>query len=83
MHRFGLQWGLCDLALHLGDEREREVAASLARLHDVRKVRVRRPLRPLLVLHGLARSRLVADDPASEVTPRAMMRAMRLGLLGF
>ena len=82
-HRLGLQWGLCDLALYLGDAREREAAASLARLHDVRKVRVRRPLRPLLVLHGLARSRLVADDPASEVTPRAMMRAMRLGLLGF
>lgn len=81
-YRLGLQWGLADLAMRLGDPREREAAASLAWAESGQRVRVRRPLRPLLVLHGLALRRLKRGDDAAAVSPMAMLTALRLGLLG-
>jgi phytoene synthase len=81
-HRLGHQWGLADLAMRLGDAQERATAASLARAQMSRPVRVSRHLRPLLVVHGLAHRRLHKGAEAAALSPAAVLKAMRLGLLG-
>lgn len=77
----GRAWALNDLAMRLGHPQEREVVHELAR--SAPKGRVSRPLRPLMVLHGLAERRLAKEDEAGATSPAALLKAMRLGLLGF
>ena len=48
-----------------------------------RSPRVSRPLRPLLVLHGLAQARQARGDEKAAQSPAALLKAMRLGILGF
>lgn len=82
-YRLGEQWGLADLAMRLGNPQERAEAAALAAADDDVRPRVSRALRPLLVLHGLARRRLAKGEEAAALSPAAMLKALRLGLLGF
>jgi len=72
-------WAAMDVASHLGDPAER--AAAMARLADLdwRRHRLPRAMRPLTVLHGLARRASQGADPAS---PLALAHAIRLGIFG-
>jgi 15-cis-phytoene synthase len=72
-------WAAMDLASHLGDPGER--ADAMARLADLdwRRHRLPRGLRPLIVLHGLARRERQGGDPSS---PMALAHAIRLGIFG-
>lgn len=82
VQRLARSWALADLAMRLGHESERETARSLALADRARGLRVSRSLRPLLVLHGLADRRLDKGEDAAT-SPAAVLKAMRLGLLGF
>lgn len=79
----GTQWALADLGMRLSDPRERAAVAAVSDAFEAVSPRVSRPLRPLLVLHGLARRRLERNDEAAAISPRAMLTALKLGLLGF
>jgi phytoene synthase len=82
VQRLARSWALSDLAMRLGHESEREAARTLALADRARGVRVSRALRPLMVLHGLADRRLDKGEEAAT-SPAAVLKAMRLGLLGF
>lgn len=79
--RLGRAWALNDLAMRLGHASERDCARELAQASS--GARVSRKLRPLMVLHGLAARRLAKGDESGATSPAAMLKAMRLGLLGF
>lgn len=79
----GRQWATADLAMRLGHSQERSAATALVAEGKDRRPRVSRSLRPLLVLHGLAHRRLEKGDEAAALSPAAMLKAMRLGFLGF
>ncbi|GGN55303.1 hypothetical protein GCM10011349_31810 [Novosphingobium indicum] len=79
----GRQWAAADLAMRLGHSQERSTATALVAEGKDRRPRVSRSLRPLLVLHGLAHRRLEKGDEAAALSPAAMLKAMRLGFLGF
>lgn len=81
--KLGRAWALNDLAMRLGHPSERETVLELVKTHSASGVRVSRSLRPLMVLHGLAARRLAKGDEAGATSPAAMLKAMRLGLLGF
>lgn len=80
--RLARSWALSDLAMRLGHPAERDTARTMAQADQTRSVRVSRPLRPLLVLHGLATRRLNKGEEAAATSPAAVLKAMRLGLLG-
>jgi phytoene synthase len=80
--RLARSWALSDLAMRLGHASERDAAREMALADRARGVRVSRALRPLLVLHGLAARRLDRGEEAAATSPAAVLKAMRLGLLG-
>lgn len=80
--RMGRNWALADIASGLSNPQERAAALELARAQDWRWARLPRSLRPLAVLHGLAAHRIVNDPPAPQLSPAAMLTAVRIGLLG-
>jgi phytoene synthase len=82
VQRLGRSWALADLAMRLGHESERASARALALVHPAKGVRLSRAMRPLTVLHGLATRRLAKGEDAAT-SPAAVLKAMRLGLLGF
>lgn len=81
--RLGWRWSLADLTMRLGNAREREAVAALAEAERGSAPRVSRRLRPLLVLHALARRRAERGEEAAARSPAALLTAMRAGLLGF
>ena len=80
--RMGRNWALADIASGLSNPQERREALELARAQDWRWARLPRKLRPLAVLHGLAAHRIMNDAQAAHLSPAAMLRAVRIGLLG-
>lgn len=72
----------CDLALHLGNPAEAAAARQLALACKWPRARLPRSLRPLAVIHGLAKRAL--QKGASELLdgPGAGLLALRIGLLG-
>lgn len=79
----GRQWAMADLAMRLRNAEERSAVLGMLEADAGRKPRVSRALRPLLVLHGLAGRRLAAGQEAAARSPLALLKAIRLGLLGF
>lgn len=73
-------WALADLAAKLGQADERAAALDLAARHDWGRPALPRRLRPLQVLHGLAR-RERGQGPLLA-GPGALLAATRIGLLG-
>ena len=75
-------WALVDLSGKLGDPEERAQARYLAEQQDWGRARLPRSLRPLAVLHGLARRAMRRGD--SQVLGAGLdgLIALRLGLLG-
>lgn len=74
----GRRWALADLATRLAHPRERETAARLA-AESGPAPRLPRALRPVMVLDALARRRRMDEQGHS---PRALLAALRIGLLG-
>lgn len=84
VHRLARGWGLGDLAAHLSHPQELAAVWALGGEHDWRSARLPRGLRPLLVLHGLARrecGRKRAKGRRSSGIV-ALLAGMRLGILG-
>ena len=79
----GRKWAMADLATRLRDKSETEAMRAMIAEDATRSPRVSRPLRPLLVLHGLAQTRQARGDEKAAQSPTALLKAMRLGILGF
>lgn len=76
--RAGAEWALTDLAKRLTDPRERATVAALADAASWSPARLPRPLRPLEVLHGLARR----ERKGAVGGLGALVTALRIGLIG-
>lgn len=74
-------WALVDLLGHLTHLDERGTVAEMVAVHRWDRVRLARSMRPLAVLHGLARR--ARGDGRLLASPTGFARAIRLGLLGF
>lgn len=80
--RMGRNWALVDIAGRLTNPQERATVTALANAQDWRRGSLPRSLRPLVVLHGLAKRSLRAGDNGITDSPTSLIAAMRLGLLG-
>lgn len=78
--RAARNWALADLAARLSDPAGRAAACELAGRQDWRQPRLPRALRPLAVLHALARRR--HDGRPLLSGAGALPLALRVGLLG-
>jgi len=76
--RLAKGWGLGDLAGHLSHAGELQAARDLAAAHDWTPARLPRAMRPLVILHGLARRRVQGRATGAG----AFFTAMRLGFWG-
>lgn len=79
-HRAGEGWAAVDIAARLSHPQERAAAQALVAAQDWSRPRLPRDLRPLTVLHGLARRSRGAAPLLSG--GGALTTALRLGLLG-
>jgi len=75
-------WALADIASRLTHPDEKRVARDLLARHDWETCRLPRSLRPLAVLHGLARRSARRGTDLGEDGVSALLAVMRLGLLG-
>lgn len=73
-------WALADLAANLGKSDETGLVLDLAIARDWRPVRLPRALRPLAILHGLARRKRGAGQILAGIGDG--LSAVRLGLFG-
>jgi len=82
--RMGHNWGLADLAAHVTHGDEQAAAAQLMAHRNWNQTALPRALRPLTVLHGLARREIFGrETTARRRQPIAtILAAIRLGLLG-
>ena len=78
-HRLARGWGFSDLADHLSHPEEQAAARNLAAAQDWAPARLPRSLRPLVVLHGLARRQ---GGGAKRGGLAALGTTMRLGIFG-
>lgn len=76
----GTSWALADLAVRLSHPDERELARALAAERVSPRRALPRRLRPLAVLHGLARRSLRSE--AAHRPAATLLAALRIGLLG-
>jgi phytoene synthase len=81
-HRLGREWALADVAGRLSDPEEQRTVGDLLHSQDWRAARLSRKLRPLVVLHGLARRAVRKGEGLDRLPPAASLVAMRLGLMG-
>lgn len=80
--RAARQWALVDSVDRLSRAEERAVAIGLVRQEDWGAIRLPHALRPLSVLHALARSRVSEEGIAPARPVAALGVAIRAGLLG-
>jgi len=80
--RMARDWALADLALHVGHPEERRALRELAAGRDWKSVPLTRNLRPLAVLHGLARRAMAREEERAEPRASDILAAFRIGLLG-
>jgi len=80
--RMGRNWALADLGSRLSHPVERETVRSLAFGQDWTQARLPRALKPLAMLHALARRNHEADQPAHTLTAASVLAMIRIGLLG-
>lgn len=80
--RVGSEWAIADVASRLGAQEERACALELMRAQDWRPARLPRVMRPLAVLHGLARRSARSGRDLDELPRSAILGAVRVGLFG-
>ena len=78
----GRGWALADLAAKLRQPEERAAALDLAARHDWGHIALPRRLRPVQVLHGLARRARGKGYGQLLDGPGALLVASRIGVLG-
>lgn len=78
----GREWAVADIAAHLSRDDEREAATALAAQQEWKAQRLSRRLRPLAVLHVLARRSMRRGESLDTLSPGALLPALRAGLLG-
>ncbi len=78
--RAGRNWALVDLAARVSHPDERIAGLHLAQGLDWSRPKLGRELRPLLILHGLARGGRGGEGMMSG--PASLILAVRLGLFG-
>ncbi len=76
------QWALADLAVHLGDPRERAVVQQILAGIPAPGLPLARPARPLAVLRALALRAQQRGSTELLAGPGAMLLAMRVGITG-
>ncbi|APE28784.1 squalene/phytoene synthase family protein [Aurantiacibacter gangjinensis] len=76
------EWALVDLALNLGHEDDRAAVMALAKEEAWARPALPKRLRPLAVLHALARRSMRAGSRDLLDGPGAMMTTLRVGILG-
>lgn len=79
--RAGRCWALADLVGKLTQAEEAGIVLAAIAREDWAKPRLSREMRPLLVLHAIARNS--KDQGMSNLSSSTLFSAMRLGLLGF
>lgn len=75
-------WALADLAMGMAPGSERAAITSAEQAQERQSLRLPRALRPLAVLHALARRALSGERAALLDGPGAMLLAMRVGISG-
>lgn len=80
--RAGRSWALADMAGRLSSPDELAVVASMLNVQDLRRATLPRTLRPLAILHGLARRAVRHPERGLIGGPLALLSAVRLGILG-
>jgi len=80
--RAGTEWALADVASRLGGQEEKACAHELIRATPWQAARLPRVMRPLAVLHGLARRGVTSGRSLDELPRSAMLAAVRIGLFG-
>lgn len=80
-HAAGRLWALADFATHASDADERAAALRLAGAAEGAP-KLPRALRPLAVLHGLARRSIARGGAPLVGGRRDILAALRLGMLG-
>lgn len=76
------RWALADLALHLGQGDERDIARQVLEQSPQAAKPCEKAMRPLLVLEGLSTRACRKGTGAALSSPVDLLVAMRLGLLG-
>lgn len=79
--RAGRCWALADLVGRLTQAEEAGIVLAAIAREDWAKPRLSREMRPLLVLHAIARNS--KDQGLSKLSCSTLFSAMRIGLLGF
>jgi 15-cis-phytoene synthase len=80
--RLAQGWALADLAAGLSHPEELAAVAELIAERDWSRAALPRALRPLTVLHGLAARSVRKNMSLRDMSPAALVLAMRLGLFG-
>jgi 15-cis-phytoene synthase len=80
--RAAFNWSLVDLALSHPVHSPPEPALAAAKRQDWRPPRLPRVLRPLAILHGLARRAIVRNHASLIAGPAEMAVVVRIGLFG-
>lgn len=76
-------WAMADLQFRISDDAEREtVRAQIDDLQDQQNGKLPRSMRPLAVLHGLARRSIETGEAEPVGSRYSILAAMRLGILG-
>jgi phytoene synthase len=75
-------WALADLAAHLSNPADRETAREMLADGKWARQRLPRALRPVAVLNGLAAGSVKKGTGLDQLSPAAIIPAMRIGLFG-
>lgn len=82
IERMARNWALADIAARLTHPDERACAWTAASTQDWRREPLPRAMRPLAVLHGLARHGVARGRPVGSISMSSFALALRIGLLG-
>lgn len=80
--RMARNWALADIAGRLSHPAERDAAVALARAQDWRREPLSRSLRPLAVLHGIAKGAIASGCQGEAISMSSFATAVRIGLFG-
>lgn len=80
--RLALEWAIADIASKVSHPAEHEAGQRMLADCDWGRARLGRAMRPLAILHGLARRSVRRGKAIDQLSPRDVIPAIRLGLLG-
>ena len=80
--RMARNWALADIAGRLSHPDERDAAVALALAQDWRREPLSPALRPLAVLHGIARRTIAGGFQGEAISMSSFATAVRIGLFG-